>query len=467
MKKLLYVVIYLERLLRQKTMGKLFGTDGVRGIANEKLSVKLAHDLGKAGAFVLGKKKKPTIIIGRDTRLSGDMLKSALASGILSYGGTVIDVGTLPTPAVAFLTMYYKADAGIVISASHNPFEYNGIKFFESRGFKLDDALEDEIEKVIEDGIDNIENAPFDQVGRMINKEEEALNAYSDFLLSKIDISLEGVKIVLDCANGAAYKVGPLVYNKLGADVIVIGDDPDGININKDCGSTHTELLREHVKKEGATMGLAFDGDADRLIVVDESGEEVDGDRTICICAKLLKEKGLLKNNIVTCTVMSNLGFHKYMEKIGVEVVDTKVGDKYVLESMLKTGSIIGGEQSGHIIFLNHTTTGDGVLSSLQFTQAVMERGKSVSELASEIEIFPQVLINAKVKEENKMAYLEDGDVQNAIRQAEKDLSGNGRVLIRTSGTEPLIRVMLEGQDLDSITVMAKNISDIIVKKYS
>ncbi len=448
-------------------MGKLFGTDGVRGIANEKLSVKLVHDLGKAGAFVLGQNKKPTIIIGSDTRLSGDMLNSALSSGILSYGGDVIDVGVLPTPAIAFLAMHYNADAGIVISASHNPFEYNGIKFFDSKGFKLDDSLEEEIEKVIENGVDTIENAPFDKVGKRYNKEQESLEAYVDFLIAKTESPLNGIKLVLDCANGAAYKVAPMVYRKLGADVVVIGDSPDGININKDCGSTHTQMLSQRVVSEGAMMGLAFDGDADRLIVVDETGEEVDGDRTICICTKLLKEKGLLKNNIATCTVMSNLGFHKYMEKIGVEVIDTKVGDKYVLESMLKTGSVIGGEQSGHIIFLNHTTTGDGVLSSLQFTQAVIERGKSVSELASEIEIFPQVLINAKVKEENKMAYLDDIEVQEAIKKAEAELAGNGRVLIRTSGTEPLIRVMLEGEDLDFITNLAKGISGIIVRKYS
>lgn len=344
------------------------------------------------------------------------MLENALTAGILAVGGNVIKAGVIPTPAVAFLVKHYHADAGIVISASHNPFEYNGIKFFNREGFKLDDALEEKIEDIIIRDIDPNGHKSGDELGRCLEAEDDAAEIYCDFLLSTVDMDLSGMKIVLDCANGAAYRTAPSVYEKLGAEVIAIGCEPDGININDRIGSTHPEKLQQKVVEEKADLGLAFDGDADRLIVVDEKGMVIDGDKTICICAKMLKNAGLLSENKVTATVMSNIGFHKYIkETVGAEVEVTGVGDRYVLESMRKTGCILGGEQSGHIIFLNHTTTGDGTLSSLQFVKAVLDSGKKPSQLSAEIEIFPQVLENARVANENKKAYLTDEEVQEAI----------------------------------------------------
>ena len=359
-------------------MGRLFGTDGVRGVANSELTPELAFNLGKAGAAVLSREnERPVFVIGKDTRLSGDMLENALTAGILAVGGNVIKVGVAPTPAVAYLVKYYGADAGVVISASHNPYEYNGIKFFNGEGFKLDDSIEDAIEDIILRDINPNEHITGDALGKCLEAEDDAIELYCKFLLSTIDQRLDGMKIVLDCANGASYRTAPRVYRELGAEVITIGCDPDGININDHIGSTHPELLQQKVVEEKADIGLAFDGDADRLIVVDEKGLIIDGDKTILICAKMLKDAGELAENKVTATVMSNIGFHKYAkEVIGAEVEVTGVGDRYVLESMLKTGCIIGGEQSGHIIFLNHTTTGDGTLSSLQFMKAVLASGK-------------------------------------------------------------------------------------------
>ena len=449
-------------------MGRLFGTDGVRGVANSELTPELAFNLGKAGAHVLRKEnKRPVIVIGKDTRISGDMLENALTAGILAVGGNVIKAGVIPTPAVAFLVKHYHADAGIVISASHNPFEYNGIKFFNREGFKLDDALEEKIEDIIIRDIDPNGHKSGDELGRGLEAEDDAAEIYCDFLLSTVDMDLSGMKIVLDCANGAAYRTAPSVYEKLGAEVIAIGCEPDGININDRIGSTHPEKLQQKVVEEKADLGLAFDGDADRLIVVDEKGMVIDGDKTICICAKMLKNAGLLSENKVTATVMSNIGFHKYIkETVGAEVEVTGVGDRYVLESMRKTGCILGGEQSGHIIFLNHTTTGDGTLSSLQFVKAVLDSGKKPSQLSAEIEIFPQVLENARVANENKKAYLTDEEVQEAISAIEKEMEGNGRVLIRPSGTEPLVRVMIEGSDIERIHKLAVELSDLISKKF-
>lgn len=450
-------------------MGRLFGTDGVRGVANSELTPELAFNLGKAGAAVLSKEnERPIFVIGKDTRLSGDMLENALTAGILAVGGNVIKVGVIPTPAVAYLVKHYGADAGVVISASHNPFEYNGIKFFNSEGFKLDDAIEDQIEDIILRDINPNEHITGDALGKCLEAEDDAVELYCNFLLSTIDERLDGMKIVLDCANGASYRTAPAVYKALGAEVITIGCNPDGININDHIGSTHPELLQQKVVEEKADVGLAFDGDADRLIVVDEKGLIIDGDKTICICAKMLKDAGELAENKVTVTVMSNIGFHKYAEEvIGAEVEVTGVGDRYVLESMLKTGCIIGGEQSGHIIFLNHTTTGDGTLSSLQFMKAVLASGKKPSELSAEIEIFPQVLINARVANENKKLYAEDSEIKDKIKEIEEELKDTGRVLIRPSGTEPLVRVMLEGQDVERLHELAQNLADLISKKYA
>ena len=447
-------------------MSRLFGTDGVRGIANSELTPELAFNLGKAGAHVLSKTHgKPVILIGMDTRVSGDMLENALTAGILAVGGNVIKAGIIPTPAVAYLVRHYNADAGIVISASHNTFEYNGIKFFNGQGFKLDDDLEDEIEDIIVRDIDANKHITGDAIGKCLEADESALDLYVEFLKKSTDANMKGVKVVLDCANGASYKAAERVFKDLGAKVKVIGNNPNGININDGCGSTHPEKLQKAVVDEGAFMGLAFDGDADRLIAVDEKGRIMDGDKLMCICAEHLKKKGKLPDNKITATVMSNLGLHKYMESIGCTVDVTGVGDRYVLESMLKTGCVLGGEQSGHIIFLDRTTTGDGTMSALQVMEAVLDSGKKPSELSDAITIYPQVLKNAKVREDKKNKYERDDDIMNAISKVEDEMEGRGRVLIRPSGTEPLVRVMLEGEDVDHITKLAEDLAALFEKK--
>ena len=447
-------------------MSRLFGTDGVRGIANSELTPELAFNLGKAGAHVLSKAHgKPVILIGMDTRVSGDMLENALTAGILAVGGNVIKAGIIPTPAVAYLVRHYNADAGIVISASHNTFEYNGIKFFNGQGFKLDDDLEDEIEDIIVRDIDANKHITGDAIGKCLEADESALDLYVEFLKKSTDANMKGVKVVLDCANGASYKAAERVFKDLGAKVKVIGNNPNGININDGCGSTHPEKLQKAVVDEGAFMGLAFDGDADRLIAVDEKGRIMDGDKLMCICAEHLKKKGKLPDNKVTATVMSNLGLHKYMESIGCTVDVAGVGDRYVLESMLKTGCVLGGEQSGHIIFLDRTTTGDGTMSALQVMEAVLDSGKKPSELSDAITIYPQVLKNAKVREDKKNKYERDDDIMNAISKVEDEMEGRGRVLIRPSGTEPLVRVMLEGEDVDYITKLAEDLAALFEEK--
>ena len=446
-------------------MGRLFGTDGVRGVANSELTPELAFNLGKAGAYVLSKDaERPVFLIGKDTRISGDMLEDALSAGILAMGGNVIKVGVLPTPAIAYLVRHYKADAGIVISASHNPFEYNGIKFFNGDGFKLDDDLEDEIEDIILRNIDVNSHITGDKLGRCLEADDDALWLYADFLERTIDVRLDGMKLAIDCANGASYKVAEKVFTDLGADVTVIGNVPNGTNINDRCGSTHPEQLQKLVKDMGADIGLAFDGDADRLIAVDEKGNVIDGDRVIYICTKMLKECGELKENKVTVTVMSNLGFHKACKELGVDIDVTQVGDRYVLEQMLKSGCIIGGEQSGHIIFLNRTTTGDGILSALQLLKAVKVMGKKPSELAEMMPIYPQVLKNAAIRNENKKKYMNHPEIAAEIKRMEELMAGDGRVLIRPSGTEPLVRVMLEGTDIEQITRLAQNLAALITK---
>jgi len=448
-------------------MGRLFGTDGVRGIANSELTPELVYKLGKVGAYVLSEQKeRPVILIGKDTRVSGYMLEDVISAGILAMGGNVVRVGVLPTPAVAYLVKYYKADAGVVISASHNLFEFNGIKFFNSEGFKLDDDIEDRIEDIITRDIDVSHHITGEKLGRRANAEEAAFNDYADFLKSTIDADISGMKIVLDCANGASYKIAEKVFSDLGAEVKVIANKPDGLNINLKCGSTHPEKLQETVVEQKADIGLAFDGDADRLIAVDELGRLIDGDKMICICAKMLKDAGKLTGNKVTATVMSNLGFHKAIEAIGCTVDVTGVGDRYVLESMLRTGCVIGGEQSGHIIFLDHSTTGDGILSALQLIKAVKLSGEKPSALADRITIYPQVLVNAAVKNDNKKKYLNDPEIGAEIERVEKLMSGEGRVLIRPSGTEPLVRVMIEGKDELTIKGLAQNLAGLLTKKF-
>lgn len=449
-------------------MARMFGTDGVRGVANTELTPELAMALGKAGAYVLGREyKRPLILIGRDTRISGCMLEDALCAGILSMGGDVIKVGVIPTPGIAFLVRKLKAAAGVVISASHNPFEYNGIKFFRGDGYKLDDTIEDEIEKYVKEGVPSEAGRSGADLGRIIEPEESPVALYREFVKSTFDGDLKGIKLVLDCANGASYVAAEDVFTELGADVKVIADKPDGININDKCGSTHPEALGEAVLREHADMGLAFDGDADRLIAVDETGNAVDGDRVISVCARLMKDEGRLANDSVTVTVMSNIGFHKRAEELGIKVEVTAVGDRYVLENMKKTGCRIGGEQSGHMIFLDYSTTGDGMIAALQLLKAYKRYGKKLSELAEEMTVYPQVLINAHVKNENKHNYMENADVKAAIEEVEKKMAGEGRVLIRPSGTEPLVRVMLEGSDTEKIRPLARDLADLIESKLS
>lgn len=445
-------------------MGKLFGTDGIRGIANKELTAELAFKTGQCGAYVLTKHTKggrPRILIGKDTRKSGDMLEAALTAGLCSVGVKVIPLGVIPTPAVAYLTRYYKADAGVVISASHNPCEYNGIKFFNCDGYKLSDAIEDEIEAYIT-GEKQIKELPTHGKVGYVSANHNAVEDYVSFAVSTIDCRLDGMKIAVDCANGASYQTAFKALNKLGANVEAIHNTPDGVNINKECGSTHMASLQAYVKSIGADVGIAFDGDADRMLAVDENGELIDGDKIMAVCAKYMQENGTLKQNTLVATVMSNLGLFIAGEKLGINIPRTKVGDRYVLEEMLANGYNIGGEQSGHIIFLDHNTTGDGLVSALQFLSVLKKTGMKASEAASIVEVLPQVLCNAVVKPENKNGYMEVAEIADACAALEKEFAGEGRVLIRPSGTEPLVRVMIEGKDQEYIAKKAKELADMI-----
>lgn len=446
-------------------MGRMFGTDGVRGIANKELTALTAYNLGRAGAFVLTKgAHKPKIIVGMDTRISGDMLENSLVAGILSVGAEAVCLGIVPTPAVAYLTKKYGADAGVVISASHNPVEYNGIKFFNSKGYKLSDELEDKIQSVIENGFQGVPLPTGADIGRKVIEEGAVLD-YISHSKSLIKGDLKGLKVALDCANGASYITSVQTFRELGAEVVVINNDPDGININKNCGSTHPEELMDYVVKKGCDLGLAFDGDADRCLAVDETGKLINGDFIMGICGRYLKEKGKLKHDVIVGTVMSNLGLHLALEKEGIKLVSAKVGDRYVLEEMLKEGYVLGGEQSGHIIYLKQNTTGDGLATGLMLASIVKSTGKKLSELASFIQELPQVLVNAKVPNDRKNIYLEDKEIVDEIRKMEDTLQGKGRVLIRPSGTEPLVRVMLEGENQAEIDKMAHKLAMLIEEK--
>ncbi len=446
-------------------MSRMFGTDGVRGIANKELTVDLAYKLGKAGALVLTQcTSKPRIIVGMDTRISGDMLESALVAGILSVGAEALCLGVVPTPAVAYLTKKYKAEAGVVISASHNPVEYNGIKFFNKDGFKLSDELEDKIQKLIESDFEGIHIPTGGMLGRKYIG-EDAINDYVEFAKSTIDGDLSGMKIAVDCANGAAYKTSVKALKELGAEVFIINSDPDGININKDCGSTHPEDLMKFVVENRCNLGLAFDGDADRCLAVDEKGNLVNGDFMMVIAAKHLKSIGKLNHDTVVVTVMSNLGLHIALKEAGIKTVSTKVGDRYVLEEMAKEGYSIGGEQSGHVIFLDFNTTGDGLVSGIQLAETVKSTGKPLSELAATMKELPQVLVNAKVPNNMKDIHEKDEEIMADIKAMEDKMAGCGRVLIRPSGTEPLVRVMLEGENQEEIDKMAHDLAKKIEEK--
>ncbi|GAB6158702.1 phosphoglucosamine mutase [Desulfotomaculum varum] len=441
-------------------MAKLFGTDGVRGVANTQLTAELAYRLGRAGAHVLTRQGHPKkVIIGRDTRISGDMLEAALAAGICSVGVDVYQVGVLPTPAIAYLTRTLGAGAGVVISASHNPVEDNGIKFFGPSGYKLPDELETQIEKLATDAEDKLPKPTGGGLGRMY-RVEDALDRYVEYVKTTVNTDLKGLKVVVDCANGAAYRVAPRVLAELGAEVIAINHLPDGVNINDNCGSTHPAGLMAEVVKQGAHLGLAHDGDADRVLAVDSAGNLVDGDQIMVICAKHLKAQGKLRKNTVVVTVMSNLGLHKALEKSGISVVETKVGDRYVLEKLLETGTRFGGEQSGHIIFLEHNTTGDGIITALQLLAVIKETGKSLAQLAEQMEKYPQILQSVRVQD--KTAVMNSPIITEAIRRFERDLAGQGRILVRPSGTEPLVRIMVEGKDMAELQTIVDKMAEIV-----
>ena len=444
-------------------MSRLFGTDGVRGVANDELTPLLAMQLGQAGAYVLSKENqhKPTIMVGCDTRLSGDMLASALMAGACSVGANVVNVGVLPTPAVAYLTKKYRVDAGVVISASHNPMEFNGIKFFDGQGFKLPDALEDEIEELIRNNMEGVKMPTGAGIGKIKNR-PDAKEEYINHNLRSVDVHLDGFKIVMDCAEGASSYTSVETIRQTGAEVITIHTNPDGTNINANCGSTHMEELMGRVVTEKADIGLAFDGDADRFLAVDENGKFVDGDEIMAIIGKYMKEHGTLKNNTIVATVMSNLGFFKMGEREGINIERTKVGDRYVLERMKEIGANLGGEQSGHIIFLDDNTTGDGLLSALHLLKVMKESGKKLSELAKVMEVMPQALYNATVPTHKKDHYMEYPEIADAIDALEMKFAGDGRVLIRPSGTEPLVRVMIEGKDQKVIEEEAKKLAELI-----
>ena len=444
-------------------MGKMFGTDGIRGIANDFLTPMLAMQLGQAGAFVLtkGNDHKPTIMVGCDTRISSDMLASALMAGICSVGANAVYLGVIPTPAVAYLTRKYKVEAGVVISASHNPMEFNGVKFFDGNGFKLPDELEDEIERIILGGMKEIKLPIGASVGK-IKYRSDAREEYINFAIQKVRTDLSDLKIVIDCAEGASFYTSVEALKELGADVIAIHTNPNGTNINANCGSTHMEELKARVVAEKAHAGIAFDGDADRMLAVDEKGNVIDGDEILAIVGLHMKEKGKLSNNTIVATVMSNLGFFKMCEKHEIKFEQTKVGDRYVLERMRELGASLGGEQSGHVIFLDENTTGDGLLSALHLLQVMVETKKPLSELAKVMDVLPQALVNANVPNHRKENYMEYPEISDAIAALDKKYAGDGRILIRPSGTEPLVRVMIEGKNKDEIEADAVTLAKLI-----
>ncbi len=452
-------------------MRKYFGTDGIRRIANTELTPELVYKVAKAGAYVLSKhaKHKPEILIGRDTRLSGTLIESAMVSGFLSYGANVKLLGVTPTPAVAYLTRKLNADASVVISASHNTFEFNGIKFFSNKGTKISDELELEIEELMDSGRLEELTAENEKIGiaeYCFDLEEE----YVYFFRKNFDEDIEknmrkDFKVAIDVANGATYKVAERVFTALGIKYEIINNNPDGININDNCGSTHMNGLKKFVVENKFDLGIAYDGDGDRCLAVDEKGQDIDGDKLLAIISNNLIKKGKLKKDTVVATVMSNLGLNKYARDNNIDLVQTKVGDRYVLEEMLKSDLNLGGEQSGHVILLDYNPTGDGILTSILLIRALLEEKVVASELADIIKLYPQILINAKVSSDKKYDYEKDEEIKLAIENLEKEFAGNGRVLIRPSGTEPLVRVMIEGEDQEYITKKAKEIAELIEKK--
>ncbi len=448
-------------------MGRLFGTDGVRGIANEGLTCELALEIGRAAANVLksgGSRRRLLCAIGMDTRISSDMLASAITAGLCSVGADVINLGVVPTPAVAYLVGKYKCDMGIMISASHNPAEFNGIKIFSGDGYKLPDALEEQIEALVLDNKAELQNADARDIGK-VSYNTNAVRDYIDHLKSTVAFSLEGLNIAVDCANGSSSVTAHALLTELGANVHMLFDKPDGLNINEKCGSTHMEALREYVVNNSLDAGLAFDGDADRFLCVDDKGNYIDGDQVMAICSLDMLERGKLPKKTVVGTIMSNLGFIKFCEANDIRFVATKVGDRFVLEEMLLEGYGFGGEQSGHIIFKDFATTGDGQLTAIQLLSITKRKGIKLSDLSDTMTKYPQTMINLTVSAEGKLAYYTDETVKEAIENARKALGDDGRIVVRPSGTEPLIRVMVEGKDLETIEDVAKDVASVIMER--
>ena len=449
-------------------MARLFGTDGVRGIANTELTCDLAFRLGQASATVLASDvRRPTILIGRDTRISGEMLESALVAGICSMGARAVLTEVLPTPAIAYLTRYYEADAGVVISASHNTVEYNGIKFFDKNGYKLPDVVEDKIEELVQNGLPATLTLPIgEKVGRPV-RQRNATRRYIDFIKETTSIRLDGLHIVLDCAQGASYEVAPQVFRELGAQVSCYYHEPDGTNINDNCGSTHPQRLCELVRELGADAGFAFDGDADRVMAVDERGALINGDQVMAMLAIYLKESGHLRDNTLIATVMSNMGLDLAMKKHNIKIEKTKVGDRYVLEKMLADGYVLGGEQSGHVILLDYNTTGDGLLTAVQVISAMVSAQRPLSRLASIMQIMPQSQYAANVNDKKKYGYDQNKTIMDSIAALEEKYKGTGRLVVRASGTEPLVRVMIEGPDQKELDKDVYALSKLIEKELS
>lgn len=448
-------------------MGRIFGTDGARGVANTEISCTLAMDIGRAAAMVVARdhhKRKPVFLVGHDTRISHDMLESAIAAGLCSVGADVVTLGTVPTPAVAYLVANSDADAAIMLSASHNPYEFNGIKIFGAEGFKLTDEEEMEIEEIVLDHILPYDLKWNDELG-VIRSGETLVEQYIDHIVSTVEGDLSGIRVAADCANGSASATAAKIFAKLGADVTILNDKPNGVNINDNCGSTHIDVLGKYVRENGFDLGVAFDGDADRCLAVDENGELVDGDKLIAIFSSQMKREGKLANDTAVVTVMSNMGFFKFAEQAGIHVEKTSVGDRYVLQNMLEHGHCIGGEQSGHIIFREFMTTGDGQLTAVQLLRAIKKSGKKLSELAQLMQVYPQVILNVRADKEMKRMVKVDEGVLKRQQQLEEGMNGNGRILVRPSGTEPVIRIMVEGLDREVIMNAAKSMEQIIIER--
>ncbi|WBY63637.1 MAG: Phosphoglucosamine mutase [Thermocaproicibacter melissae] len=444
-------------------MGRLFGTDGVRGVANSELTCELAMNIGRAAATVLtdNNHRHPKILIGKDTRISSDMLEAAMIAGLCSVGANVVRLGVVPTPAVAFLVGKYKADAGVMLTASHNPCEFNGIKIFSGDGYKLPDALEEQIESIVLDHKQEIPCPTGGDVG-CVSEAPNAVRDYIDHIKSTVPFALDGMRIAVDCANGCASRTAKTLFEELGAECHILFDQPNGVNVNDNCGSTHMEKLMTYVRENHLDVGVAFDGDADRCLAVDEKGQLVDGDYVMAICAADMKSRGKLAKNAVVGTIMTNMGFSRFCDELGMKFVPTKVGDRYVLEEMQLEGYNFGGEQSGHIIFLDFATTGDGQLTAAQLLSLVHRRQARLSSLATLMTRYPQVMVNVTVKPEGKLRFYTDEEVKRAVEEVKTKLGTSGRIIVRPSGTEPLLRVMVEGEDEGYIQALADSVANVI-----